>query len=224
MPAEKLEAKIAKYEHDGKAVHQSILINDSDFDIVAKYGSEYQGFVQYYAFAKNRFWLYHLGFVMKMSMLKTLAAKHKSTVRRMSRKYRSKTHDGKREIACIAVVVERPGKMPLVARFGGLSLRTNPYLTIEDRRTGLDRVTGRSELIARLLADECELCGSREKVQVHHVRKLADLDVPGQKAPGWKRLMAARKRKTLVVCETCHIAIHAGRPAGKRERQGAPDQ
>jgi hypothetical protein len=114
--------------------------------------------------------------------------------------------------------------MPLVAQFGGLSLRTNPYLTIEDRRKGLDRVTDRNELIARLLADECELCGSREKVQVHRVRKLADLAVPGRGAPGWKLLMAARRRKTLVVRETCNIAIHTGRPTGNRERQGAPDR
>jgi hypothetical protein len=32
---------------------------------------------------------------------------------------------------------------------------------------------GRNELVRRLLANECELCGSSEKINVHHVRKLA---------------------------------------------------
>jgi hypothetical protein len=44
------------------------------------------------------------------------------------------------------------------------------------------------------------------------VRKLADLDKPGRPGrPAWIRLMAKRKRKTLVVCEGCHHDIHAGR-------------
>ena len=72
--------------------------------------------------------------------------------------------------------------------------------------------TGGNELIHRLLAGRCELCDGRDGLQVHHVRKLADLDKPGrpERSP-WIRLMAKRKRKTLVVCETCHRDIHAGR-------------
>jgi hypothetical protein len=42
---------------------------------------------------------------------------------------------------------------------------------------------------------------------------MADLKRHGRnEAPAWVRLMAARKRKTLVVCRACHEAIHAGRP------------
>ncbi|WP_348538999.1 hypothetical protein [Streptomyces pseudovenezuelae] len=33
----------------------------------------------------------------------------------------------------------------------------------------------------------------------------------GSAQPQWVRLMAMRKRKTLVVCEQCHQEIHAGR-------------
>jgi hypothetical protein len=69
-----------------------------------------------------------------------------------------------------------------------------------------------TELIKRLLADTCELCGSTERVEVHHIRKLADLRRPGQgPVPDWRRIMATRKRKTLVVCRRCHEAIHQGR-------------
>ena len=76
----------------------------------------------------------------------------------------------------------------------------------------------RSELIKRLLADECELCGATEHIEVHHIRKLADLKVKGRRErPQSMQVMArARRRKTLVVCKNCHTNIHAGRPTRQR--------
>jgi len=63
-----------------------------------------------------------------------------------------------------------------------------------------------------MLADACELCGSQEAVEVHHVRRLADLQRNGRsEKPRWVEVMAARRRKTLVVCLACHNDIHAGR-------------
>ncbi|HEY6409123.1 MAG TPA: hypothetical protein VIY29_16810, partial [Ktedonobacteraceae bacterium] len=35
--------------------------------------------------------------------------------------------------------------------------------------------------LQRVFADTCELCGSSERVEVHHIRKLADLEKPGRK-------------------------------------------
>jgi hypothetical protein len=72
--------------------------------------------------------------------------------------------------------------------------------------------TKRNELIHRLIADCCEICGSRTQIEVHHVRKLADLNRPDRPdRPAWVRLMAQRRRKTLVICRECHENIHAGR-------------
>jgi hypothetical protein len=69
-----------------------------------------------------------------------------------------------------------------------------------------------NELIRRLVARRCELCEGKIGLQVHHIRKLADLNKPGRpERPSWVYLMAKRKRKTLVVCEQCHQDIHAGR-------------
>ncbi|WP_218024938.1 HNH endonuclease [Nocardia pseudovaccinii] len=74
----------------------------------------------------------------------------------------------------------------------------------------------RSELVQRLLAEACERCGSTHKVEVHHVRALKDLNPKGRKPqPDWVKQMAARRRKTLVVCRACHEDIHAGRPTGR---------
>jgi hypothetical protein len=81
--------------------------------------------------------------------------------------------------------------------------------------TWFKQANKRSEVVQRLLAGKCELCGWEGQVQVHHIRKLADIDRPGRRPKAaWERIMAARKRKTLVVCENCHETIHAGRYDG----------
>ena len=72
--------------------------------------------------------------------------------------------------------------------------------------------TRRNELIHRLLAGRCEICEDTVNLEVHHVRKLADLNKPGRRGkPAWMHLMAKRRRKTLVTCRRCHEDIHAGR-------------
>jgi hypothetical protein len=72
--------------------------------------------------------------------------------------------------------------------------------------------TRHNELIHRLLAGKCELCEATDGLQVHHLRKLADLNKPGRpERPPWVVLMATRRRKTLVVCSACHHDIHNGR-------------
>jgi flagella basal body P-ring formation protein FlgA len=99
----------------------------------------------------------------------------------------------------------------LVAQFGGIQLIPQPQAVLRDQlpkplNTG-------TEILQRLLANVCEICKSSQKVEVHHIRKLADLEVKGRKErPGWMKLMAARRRKTLVVCRSCHMKIHAGQP------------
>ena len=50
-------------------------------------------------------------------------------------------------------------------------------------------------------------------METHQVRKLADLTRAGQQPPPWAALMAKMRRKTLIVCAPCHLAIHNGKPA-----------
>lgn len=217
IPVDVLEAKRARYLKKGKPIHRPELLKDSDFTIVATYQQEYQGFVQYYLPANNVAWLYKLQWTMQSSLLKTLAAKHRSSMRKMQRKYSTTTTDPRtgKSLKCLEVRVERPGKRTLQARFGGISLSRQPRSVINDQPYQVRG--GRTELLKRLMADECELCGSHENVEVHHIRKLADLNRPGRKEkPQWAQDMAARHRKTLVVCRSCHEAIHKGMPTRQR--------
>jgi len=195
--------------------HRSELINDSDFDIIVKYQSQLRGYYEYYALAENVCSLHKLKRIMEVSLLKTLAGKHKSSVQKMVDKYKT-THrgpDGPRK--CIELVIERPDKKPLIARFGGIALKRNHKAVLKDEPQII--FNQRNELIQRLLADECEACGSTQNVEVHHIRKMADVQKSGRKEkPDWVILMSARRRKTLVLCRKCHDDVHAGRPLRTR--------
>jgi len=213
IPEAKLTEIENRYKRGPKAWHRAELVNDSDFDIVAKYGAEFRGLVQFYKLARNIRRLGKVERTIRLSLLKTLANKLKTTVRDVWRLYRHRhiVPDGTR--MGLAVTIKREGKYPLVARFGETPLRRQFNAVIQDEKPSWTRQVKRTELIQRLLADKCEVCGSDENVDVHHVRALKDLNPTGRKeVPDHVFVMAARRRKTLVVCRPCHVAIHQGRP------------
>lgn len=219
VPASVIDAKCAQYRRDGKVIHRPERLKESDYDIITHYQQEYRGIVQYYLLAHNVAWLNRLHWVMKGSLLKTLAAKHQISVMQARQRYTVKTrNDAGRLVPCLEVRVEREGKAPLIARFGGISLTRRPQAILNDEPW--IHKGGRTQLIQRVLADTCELCGSHEHIEVHHIRKLADLYKQGRKRPPqWVVWMAAHKRKTLVVCHECHQAIHTGRPTRQRNTE-----
>jgi group II intron reverse transcriptase/maturase len=199
-----------QYMSKGRPVRRGQLLHDDDFSIVAQYGIEWRGYAQYYVLALDTRRLTTLQWVMEASMLRTLAAKHQTTLPKMARKYKAVvTVDGVRR-KCYEVRVERDGKSPLIARMGGFPLTRQTKAILVDRRPPI--VNSRSELLQRLAAEECEHCGSHVRLEVHHIRRLADLNKPGQaNRPWWISLMASRRRKTLVLCQACHGEVHAGR-------------
>ena len=212
VPKTVIRQRCALYLKHGKPAARGPLLHDDDFTIVAKYGAEYAGLVQYYLLAQDVFRLGRLRWTMETSMLKTLACKHRSTVTRMARRYKSTIESPAGPRTVFQVIVPRDrGRKPLVARFGGIPLIRQHAATLTDRRPVMAS-TRRNELIHRLLAERCELCHEPADLQVHHIRKLADLAKPGRPdKPAWMHLMAMRRRKTLVVCRSCHQDIHAGR-------------
>jgi hypothetical protein len=224
VPRAVVKELCAKYMANGKPIHRKELTPNSDFDIVVPYQAEYRGYVQYYLLAQNVHQLDKLHRVMKTSLLKTLANKHKSSVKKMATRYKADIETEHGTLKGLKVVVNRAGKPPLTAQFGGIPLRTKTKVPqLKDEKTV--PIPGRNELITRLLADECELCGSTENIEVHHIRRLADLKKPGHKEkPFWEQVMIARRRKTLVVCRECHNAIHRGNPrAIWNGKTGEPD-
>lgn len=208
IPKDKLKGFCDRYKKDGKPAHRVYLIDNSDLSIVAQYGAEYRGIVPYYLMADNVFWLDRLHWTMRRSLLKTLARKHKASLLQMADKYRSRMEP----VRCVEVIVPRDEKPALMAVFGETPLKMKRLANLEDTDPETKIINNnRTELEQRLQADVCEGCGSREKVQVHHVRRISGLNVrAGRPAPNWKLRMVSMRRKTLAVCKECHDRIHAG--------------
>jgi group II intron reverse transcriptase/maturase len=208
VPPDVIKAQCARYRKHGKTWHRPELQNLDDYDIVRRYGAEYQGVVNYYLLACDVYKLNTLWWHSSTSMLKTLAAKHHSTVSKMAARYKAKvkTRNGLR--TCFEATRKRPGKKDLVARSGGITLQRNRHAEIRDPRPA-PAAYPRRELISRLRQRECELCETGTTVAVHQVTGLKALGRPGPGQPAWAALMARMRRKTLIVCTSCHDLIHA---------------
>jgi group II intron reverse transcriptase/maturase len=211
LPASFIENRCRSYKEKGKPCSQKGLVHVSDFGLIFRYQSEYRGYVEYYKLAANLIWLNKLQGVMRKSLLKTLAHKHGSSVAKTAQKYTTTviTPHGPRK--CLEARIIREGKKPLIARFGGIPLKSTLRISIRDQYLG-GKGFSRSELEQRLLAETCEVCGSNTKIEVHHIRKLPEGIVKKQDASSeWLYLMKVRRRKTLVLCRKCHNNLHSGK-------------
>ena len=122
-------------------------------------------------------------------MLKTLAAKHQSTVTKMAARHKAKVITGDGPRTCFEARRQREGKKDLVARFGGIPLKRDRRAVITDPAP-VPVITPRKELIHRLRRRWCELCEHGATVAVHQVARLARLGKPGPGQPAWAALMA----------------------------------
>jgi len=215
IPMQVKQKNLNKYMCKGKPAHLTPRIHNDVYSTIVQYQSEYRGVVQYYRMAYNLHTLQKLKYVMEISLAKTLANKFKTSCSKIFRKYKKviTTPEGDRKVLLVEVKRKSP-KRSLIAYFGGVSLKWNKWVSINDHPTRLVW-NGRSQVVDRLLAQKCELCDSDKSVEVHHIRKLKDLQKGHKPYPEWKKRMIARRRKTLVVCQSCHIKIHKGTYDGK---------
>lgn len=220
VPLDVRKSKCAQYKRNGKPCHRPDRVNDDAYSIVSQYQAEFRGLVEYYRMAYNLGSLSIVKWTMETSLVKTLAKKFRTTCPKIYARYIAQLETEAGTFKVLKVTVERqPPKKSLEAYFGGVSMRWNKNATIHDSKTTVFW-NKRVELVKRLLAQQCEICGSEENIEVHHIRKLADLKRYGQSdRPEWVEIMSARKRKTLVLCSTCHHHIHKGRYDGKKLRR-----
>jgi hypothetical protein len=211
VPLDVIRAKCAPYLRRGNPEARTAMCNLDDYDIVKTYAAEYRGIVQYYLLATDVWRFARLRWTAETSMLKTLAAKHQSTVSKIATKHKAVVETPHGPRTCFEARVDRNSKQPLVARFGGIPLARAKDATLVDRVPPPVTYPFK-ELTVRLRKGRCELCQEPGKVQVHQIRRLAQLEPPGADQPAWATLMARKRRKTLVVCHACHDTIHDRQP------------
>lgn len=214
MPRAVLLEKANRYKKRNKPVHRPELRKESDYTIIMTYQLAYRGLVEYYRLAYTLHTLHYLKWVMGISLAKTLANKHQMSAKEVFKKYRADIDVDGKIYKGLQATVQRDGKNPLIATWGGIPLTWDSKASINDRPQ--QKWNWRSELEKRLLAQIGEICEAThltDKIEVHPIRALKDLKTyDGREKPLWVKKMAARRRKTLVLCRTCHTHLHAGRP------------
>lgn len=211
VPTDVINQACKRYLKKGKPINRPEIAANSDYDIVRQYQWHYAGLVNYYIMAQNIASFSKLYNIMRLSLLYTLANKYNRSTAKIWRKHKDRVETPHGLRRCISVTYHREGKRPIIARFGGIPLIRQTRAILKDRVS--IRRPRRTELLQRLLANKCEVCGSKEKVEVHHIRKLSDINKKGRKQlPDWAKIMITRQRKTMVVCQSCHNLIHAGKP------------
>jgi len=216
IPYGLVNKRIKRYRRNGKVVGEGGLLIFSDAHIMDAYQRRFRGIAEYYKYAVDRRKLGKLKHVMETTLTKTLAGKFRTTVGKVYRRYGGKLTVDRYEYKTLQVEVPTEKGSRLV-HWGAIPLKVEKRFAepLKDTRQH-DRKHERPDLIQRLQATTCELCGSQEDCEVHHVRKMADLKkrwAGRKKKPKWVYLMIAIQRKTLVVCHRCHMDIHVGKPS-----------
>ena len=207
-----LTDKIEKYLFNRKAVmwangalrpvHRGALVTMTDLEILMVYNAELRGICNYYGIASNFGKLGYFAYLMEYSCLMTLASKHKSSVRKMLKQYK----DGKGGW-CIPYETRSGRKCMYFAKYQECKAPKDAKDAIPHAVP--QTIKSHSSFESRLLAKQCEFCGSTDgkSYEVHHVHKLKDLKGKSM----LEQVMLARRRKTIVLCEKCHHNLHNGK-------------
>lgn len=210
--AEVLRNKLLEYKavkirmRNGKEVWESKvrkqLVNNDELEIITQYNSEIRGLYNYYCIANNSSRINSFYNIMEYSMYKTYACKYRSSVRKIIRKF---TQDKIFKIA----YEDKKGKIKYRELYhDGFKRKKITRMQYSDDNPLTVKITaGGSGLMKKIKAHKCEICSSTDKIEVHHVHKLKDLKGKND----WERRMLARRRKTLVLCSSCHHKLHAGK-------------
>ena len=218
IPADVIAKKKSQYISNNKIVHAPQLLHMSVFDIIKIFQSRYRGLHQYYKFARNQEILNDLKYVMETSLVKTIANKLQITVKQVYKKYKStKEVDGFTYKILSEIITNNKTGKSYQAYFGALPLKRQAFTrnsVIDDINNDI-LYSNRSTLSQRLLNNICEVCGSDENVQIHHIKHMKDIKANKSE---WARKMIAMHRKTLAVCHNCHQRIHNGTYDGQSLR------
>lgn len=211
IPPDTIKKKLLAYEaldiriHNGKEQwkpksRMGMVFND-DLEILSKYNAEITGFYNYYSICLNAGTVNNLKYIMEYSMYKTFAAKYRTKVPDICRKYM------KNGVFTVSYINSKREQRFRTFYNNGFKRKKEAREAFFDKIPDYYQQRMRTSLIDRLKARNCEMCGETNELEMHHIRKLKDI-AKGKEQ--WKVLMIARKRKTMAVCRECHKKIHYG--------------
>lgn len=186
------------------------LLHLNEFEIVSTYNAEMRGFANYYALApaSRLFLLEWAGF---NSLIHTLACKRKLTCKQV-RNSLKRGNDyflpfERKGKTCYTKLFKIKDRLEKKSKY---DLDTQPNTGIFTQQ--------KYDLLKRLDKEQCEFCKKQGvPLEVHHIRRLKDLQQKKNKAD-WEIRMCSQRRKTMVLCRECHDQLHhGGLPSWKRD-------
>ena len=182
----------------GKSIGE--ILRCTELEIVSQYNAELRGICNYYSIASNYNILNYFSYLMEYSCLKTLAHKLRSNCGKVKVKY--KDGNGKWGI-------------PYETKTGKKRCYLVKHSDCRNVTIASDNLPNTSKMLhgyigttleRRLSAKVCELCGTSkaEYYEIHHVNKVKNLKGKAL----WEKVMIAKRRKTIVLCKSCHDKIH----------------
>jgi hypothetical protein len=164
--------------------------------IITLYNAVLRGIINYFGFVHNypRFAGYCY-MTLKFSCAKLLAAKYKLT-------------SMKSVFTKFGPNLSYKDKLGNVYSFYKPSWRGNPNRFHIDIKPEVNTLYADKISLAKLDDLPCSSCGSKYRVEKHHVRKMSDLN---PKLSKFDKLMVKKQSKQLPLCRECHMKLHPNR-------------
>lgn len=193
-------------DHDGNPKSKASWSVLDDIQIVELIGSVWLGLHNYYSFADNRCDLGRVQYILLHSAAKTLAHKHRSSVKKTFKRYgQNLTVTVKDKDSKVVRKIAFPCKPSLTRQKFEFMTHSE---TVNDggRLQTFIKLRTRSKLFS-----PCCICGETENIEMHHVKHIRKI---GEKVKGFTLTMAKINRKQVPVCHDCHVKIHNGKYDG----------
>lgn len=199
-PYEKLKTQLIKEkileEKNGKWFVNAVThwINYNHAEIIYRYNWIIRGYLNYYSHVNNLH-VFHkiIGFVLRHSCAITLGRKLKLRSRKKVFKKFGKN-------------LEEPKSKLALAIPSNFISNTKDY-KIKKKSTDPLKVLKWSIRTQNLLEGPCVACGAVDKIEIHHIKKLAD---KAKSRTPVHQIMSRLGRKQVPLCEKCHKNIHRG--------------
>lgn len=190
-------------DSNGNGISKKMWTVHEDYQIVSTYKAIILGLINYYSLADYRDQLHRIFYILRTSCSKTLAHRHKSSVKKMFTKHGKSLKvfktvelpNGKTK----TMVVELPKidcskKVPETSWKYDHNTR-NPFDIQLSQRTR-----------SKLGISFCVICSNNGPIQMHHVRHIRT----AKPVTGFNQLLQRVNRKQIPVCSNCHSKIHRG--------------
>lgn len=160
------------------------------------------GYLNYFSFVDNPTGMLKIFWVLKRCLQKTICRKkdigYKSLLKSFGRDTTLKVL--RRDGQLVTLDFKRPEITRQPMRFYGTKVHPDPML---------DKIWKISTISA--LGQGCANCGSRENIEMHHIKHIRTINV---KLSKFDQMAARINRKQIPLCRPCHNRVHQGEHQG----------